>query len=1442
MGKKMEWFVLPDGRTCLPEGTILKFEYQGGYYRILGAPVGYGGAGIIYPAVRVIQKEGRWEPENMWVALKECYPQSTDGMLRRNENGMISCVGEQNEYTSEYYTYAKTMMRWEKEITGQIFNRGFRLTPVWDIVEQEEIAVDGEHFFPADNQYSIMERLDEKGSSLGQILKKCEGGCLTAYESICIIEKILQAVSEVHKEGYLHGDIQMNNIFLKGQNAKSSSDYEDSIASLIDFGSSRPFLEDGATAMITDRKLYTTAGYCAPECVSGNDGTLRLTRAADLYAVGYMMLCMITGKAMDAKALQFVVNGKYLYSRQAKKIGCPTAVIDTVNLILDHALKELPEERYQTAEEMLEDVSRLKRTLAPEKSRIASVDYDAFISYAHEPASMRAAEQIQKMLERYRIPKAVQKMTGKKKLNRIFRDRDELACSSDMEAHLQEALDHSEFLIVLLSPKVPESPWVQREMELFLKHHDRNHVLTVLTEGELHEIYPEILRQVEKLEDGQIRMRPVEGLAADVRCDDEKTLKKKLKTEIYRLLAPILGCSYDELRQRQREYIFRRTVSLMTAAVVVFGAAAGYMGWQAYQIQKNYQESLKRQSRYLAQVSENLLKSGDRQAAVQVALEALPKSAEDDSRPLVPEAEAALANSIYAYQGVWSAARYRSADFQIEMDSDSLGKESLSPNGKRLLAMDENQTVYIWDVQERGPECKWDLEFWEAQGIKNEVLHCEFLDDATVLIMTRNEFLHFSIETELCTGRYLLNEDLYFHSDYQECVLSENREYLFVCRKGTWDEVDFVVYRTEDGSVIYETDTTALLLQFTQEEEIVSSVCISPDGRYAAAGYYVWYTYETEMLGAIVIADLQTGEYWVRTDPVYGVFELQFTDDNKLLALTYEDTPESSFLVNIADVDIQIQCYEPEDWEVSWKTNVDMQLSLDGGYGIHSQTKDNSVLAWCNNQAVRLNLTDGSIEETRSCERNIAGVQSNPKGGYIIGDREGNLYLFLPSGFWALGTNVTTQTDWFLNDGKGRSYLISSEGIISVLKETIDEKQTKTGLDYKESGAVTFEDEPYYMVYYAEDEHDVMVFYSSQDDSVLYEIELEGSMVDACFLEEGRICCYLEYISGGKLRVSWYDTDRNCLIHSEEVSFSSNDVEFLETSEGKKLLLCHNTQKICILDLDGRKWTEEIPMWEDGNREAGVVLHQVYLSKDGRYIAAVENIDLYNINEADACLRIYDRKEKTWMELPEEIRELRMKASYGDELVFMAEEKNLAAVYEKGRHQLVLIDLEQMKVIQEIPFDATEQRQVKFLSDDDAILFWGNDNYLKLWDIREGKIRMEDSQKMYQVKQIEVSEETGLIEVQGVDEESVDLYRHGLWQVWLYRLEEDGTFYPYVPLWNGFYDRVSDRIGAFGWNENCMMWYERYSLDELLETGKEIVKGYALSEADRVKYFMEGGE
>ena len=50
--------------------------------------------------------------------------------------------------------------------------------------------------------------------------------------------------------------------------------------------------------------------------------------------------------------------------------------------------------------------------------------YDAFISYSHNEKDAFAAEQLHKILEHYHIPKRIQQSSGKKKIERVFRDRE----------------------------------------------------------------------------------------------------------------------------------------------------------------------------------------------------------------------------------------------------------------------------------------------------------------------------------------------------------------------------------------------------------------------------------------------------------------------------------------------------------------------------------------------------------------------------------------------------------------------------------------------------------------------------------------------------------------------------------------------------------------------------------------------------------------------------------------------------------------------------------------------------------------------------------------------------------------------------------------------------------------------------------------------------------
>ena len=62
-----------------------------------------------------------------------------------------------------------------------------------------------------------------------------------------------------------------------------------------------------------------------------------------------------------------------------------------------------------------------------------------------------------------------------------------------------------------------------------------------------------------------------EPLAADVRGADLAESLRKLKKEKFRILAPMLGTSFDGLYQRQRRRVLRNVLTAALAALVVLG-------------------------------------------------------------------------------------------------------------------------------------------------------------------------------------------------------------------------------------------------------------------------------------------------------------------------------------------------------------------------------------------------------------------------------------------------------------------------------------------------------------------------------------------------------------------------------------------------------------------------------------------------------------------------------------------------------------------------------------------------------------------------------------------------------------------------------------------------------------------------------------------------------
>ncbi len=346
--------------------------------------------------------------------------------------------------------------------------------------------------------------------------------------------------------------------------------------------------------------------------------------------------------------------------------------------------------------------------------------YDAFISYRHTELDKFVAENLHKQLEAFRLPGNISKnKKGRTKIERVFRDKDELPLTSNLEDPLMKALHSSEYLIVICSPRLRESLWCKKEIETFIGIHGREKVLAVLIEGEPEDAFPEALLYAEEViqnEDGTTETvrKELEPLAADIRGKNKKAMLKNLRVEILRLMAPMFSLSYDDLRQRHRERRFKRilTASLMGMLIcLAFGAVSTTMALriqsQKEQIEKQNDEIiaktveikfqnqslLKNQAVNLADESMRLLEAGDRVGAIQVAVSALTQYDGIDM-PYTCKAQYALTQSLHVYDN----GSYIKAQYQLET-AGIIDFMLLSPNWEILLTYDNSNTLTIWDIE-----------------------------------------------------------------------------------------------------------------------------------------------------------------------------------------------------------------------------------------------------------------------------------------------------------------------------------------------------------------------------------------------------------------------------------------------------------------------------------------------------------------------------------------------------------------------------------------------------------------------------------------------------------------------------------------------------------------------------------------------------------------------
>ena len=215
--------------------------------------------------------------------------------------------------------------------------------------------------------------------------------------------------------------------------------------------------------------------------------------------------------------------------------------------------------------------------------------YAGFISYSHVDRDV--ARWLHRSIENYRIPPKIRSQVAgdhlPERLAPIFLDREELASSADLAESVRNALQQSDFLLVVCSPASARSRWVNEEVRSFKEMGRADRILCLIVGGEpraadkglpaeMECLPPALLYEIEV---GRISDRPAaEPLAADVREGGDTRADARLK-----IASAMLGVRLDELRQRDQARRQKRLAAIgvaSTAGCVVL-AALTIVAWLA---------------------------------------------------------------------------------------------------------------------------------------------------------------------------------------------------------------------------------------------------------------------------------------------------------------------------------------------------------------------------------------------------------------------------------------------------------------------------------------------------------------------------------------------------------------------------------------------------------------------------------------------------------------------------------------------------------------------------------------------------------------------------------------------------------------------------------------------------------------------------------------------
>ena len=956
-----------------------------------------------------------------------------------------------------------------------------------------------------------------------------------------------------------------------------------------------------------------------------------------------------------------------------------------------------------------------------------SLQYDAFISYRHAPLDMEMAKKVHTGLETYHIPRSVQVKTGKKKMGRVFRDQEELPIGSDLDNNISSALAASGYLIVICSPQTPGSYWVCKEIETFIQMHGREHILAVLIEGEPDESFPKLLLTDD---DGN----PVEPLAADIRGATSKERNTKFRTEILRLAAPIIGCTYDDLKQRHRERMIKRTVtivSVIAAIVATAGTAFGIYSSNvasrmkqladekselaneksalaeektrlADQILAEYKQKQENQSRFYAEEALSLLDAGNREDAVLVARSGLPGDGND--RPYVAEAEYALGKTLYAYDS-GTTLKY---DRILQHDM-TVNRIIRSADKEKLISIDSGNKVYVYNASD------WSRILTVDPALKE-------MNYTTKTVAADADSTGVYICTEKGLSKYDLSGELIYDNNEMEHV------------NGFCFDIDrrIAILASTDTLLIADADTGKTLNLFTNEEEYSfqgNRICEEHTSGIIAAPHY-----DHNAARTYVSLYDPKGGHITKTDVSDGyVMDICATLGGNIAVLSCN----SDFASGAGVTSVHLDLLSPEG-NILWSVPVDADIrnwaTFDTMMKAHSYKTDagemSEIVIAMEYDVFGFDESTGRMNCHISARGNCSDLLVSQDSefayvSYLDGDVD---VIDLKNG--EIFTDPLIDTDmgitnalFVLGQAVLRPYMSSDLYVLSY-----HEAPDLIDLETLDS---------------------LMVFSAVSDDSSCYVLTPLGELSTFCFYDASGKQIH-KYVGDMSFTVFAGFNDGNFLIAGkdeiiridpfsgeEKVTSRSGlpgDVggTYGALSRNGKYAVFWDSRELCVLDTDEMKIM--------GSHETEDIISKAMVSEDGTAV--------YVFSGTEPVYRIDTGTWEVTGTGPEELIP-HMESTLHEFMCLSHDGSSLAMFCMDGYVRIV--DTGSMSISEEIPLSAKSRMFIGFTDDDRFLVIQGDDGRLRIWDISDRRYKSLTDTGTTMGRMI-CDTEDGLMAVMGNDE------------------------------------------------------------------------------------------